>query len=299
MRRTGLAVAAAISIGIVGLALLPIAPASAASPAPAPTAFNWSGWYAGATAGWGWRSTTAYPPTSYYQSLGGDFSGGGYGTGGGGTRNNGFETSVGFGYNYQLANKLVWGVDYEFMRASLANNPQLGTAALKSGNNIYNASNFDTTDGDSNKWYGMLKAKFGYPVYDRVLPYVTGGTVYRMSYKTNDPTVTTITTSGGAFDIYGNPLPGTNGTSTTTTRTYTGYNRARAWGWVLGAGVNYAVTDSIFLKAEYLHLDFGHDTYLDPVASALTGGIVTHPYKRSAEIVRLGLDYRFYGGGGY
>lgn len=271
------------------LAPLSIGSAVAASPAPSP-AFSWSGWYAGASLGWGWRSTTDYPPTSYYQGLGGTFPSG-YGSTAGGTRNNGLVGSVGFGYNYQFQNNIVFGVDYEFMYANLANSPQYtNTVATKGTDTAYFVSNFDPTDGDSNKWYGILKAKLGIPVFDRFLPYVTGGTAYRLSYSTSDPTVTTYKTTGGTIDIYGN---GSQGTTTTTYRTYTGINKANAWGWVAGAGVDYALNDSLFVKFEYLHLDFGSDTYLDPVASALTGGTVTRGYRRTAEIVRVGMDYRF------
>jgi outer membrane immunogenic protein len=298
MLKVASCVASALMVG-----LLSIGSAFAASPSPTPT-YNWSGWYAGGSLGWGWRSTTDYPPTSYYQGLGGTFPSG-YGSAAGGTRNNGLVGSVGFGYNYQFQNNIVFGVDYEFMYANLANSPQyINTALTKGTNTAYNVFNFDPTDGDSNKWYGILKAKLGIAVFDRFLPYVTGGPAYRLSYSTSDPTVVTYTatTTGGSggVDPYGNPLPGSTGTTTTTStyKTYTGINKANAWGWVLGAGVDYALNDSLFVKFEYLHLDFGHDTYLDPVASALTGGIVTRAYRRSAEIVRVGMDYRFNWGSG-
>jgi outer membrane immunogenic protein len=133
--------------------------------------------------------------------------------------------------------------------------------------------------GDSNKWYGVLRAKLG-PALGRFFPYVTGGVAYRLGYSTTNPTVITYTYTG--------PF-----TSSTSTMTYTGVNKANAWGAVLGAGVEYALTDAVLVKVEYLHMDFGSDTYLDPVASALTDTVVTRGFRRQENIVRFGASYRF------
>ena len=239
----------------------------------------------GGTLGWGWRSNNTYLPQSYYESLGANFSGGsGYGgtTGGGPTKHDGFAFSADVGYNIQIQ-KLVFGIDYEFLYADIANSPNYGQSSFAKGMGTfatnYTALNYDTADGDSNKWYGVLRAKLG-PAMGRFFPYVTGGVAYRMSYSTADPTVITYTYTG--INTY-----------STSSMTYTGINKANAWGSVLGAGLEYAVTDALLLKVEYLHFDFGSDTYLDPVATALTGAVVTRGFKRQDNFLRFGASYRF------
>jgi outer membrane immunogenic protein len=254
--------------------------------------YNWSGWYVTATAGYGWRHQNTYPSQAYYESLGANFAAGaGYGgTSGasGPTKTDGFTFSLGFGYNYQVG-MIVLGADYEFIYADIANGPVPGQTSFTNGTGIlangYVATNFDTADGDNNKWYGVARVKAG-PAFGRFLPYVTGGAAYRLSYATTNPMITTFTYSG-----IGTPP---NSSSVT----YTGINRANAWGWVLGLGLEYALTDDIMIKGEWLHLDFGNDTYLDPVATALTGAVVTRGFRREADLVRVGASYRFNWGGG-
>ena len=58
-------------------------------------------------------------------------------------------------------------------------------------------------------------------------------------------------------------------------------------GWAAGGGVEAALADNISIKAEYLHVDFGSVTF---------GGIIL-PTKVTDDIVRLGINYRFGGGG--
>jgi outer membrane immunogenic protein len=260
----------------------------AASVSAAKPEYNWSGWYIGGTAGWGWRHENTYPSQSYYESLGANFAGGaGYGgtSGSGASKHDGFTASVDFGYNIQFQ-KLVFGIDYEFLYANVANSPSYGQSSFSQGSGrfptIYTALNYDTADGDSNKWYGVLRGKVGVAL-DRFFPYVTGGAAYRLSYSTTDPTVITYT-----YDTTTRPA-----TYISSTRTYSGINSANAWGWVLGGGIEYAVTDPLLLRVEYLHFDFGEDTYLDPVASALTNSIVTLGFKRTIDLVRFGVSYRF------
>lgn len=44
-------------------------------------------------------------------------------------------------------------------------------------------------------------------------------------------------------------------------------------------------------------MDFGTAKYLDPVATALIGSPQLLSFRRADDIVRLGVSYRFYGGG--
>lgn len=268
-------VAGGLALGLV-LAL----PAAAAD-----SNFSWSGWYLMGTAGWGWRAHNAYPPNSYYTSLGANFSGGGgYGgsSGGGVARHNGAEASFGLGYNYQFG-KFVLGAEYEFMYADLQTDPTHAKTEFTQGAGPYPTafivSNYDTVNGDANRWYGIARARLGFSVLDRGLIYFAAGPAYRLSYAKQDPVVTTIP--------YLSP---------TTTVTLAGFNKTHAWGLAIGTGFEYAAWDNWFIRGEWMHLDFGHDTYIDPVATALIGKPALLSFKRNSDIARVGMVYRFYGG---
>jgi outer membrane immunogenic protein len=75
-------------------------------------------------------------------------------------------------------------------------------------------------------------------------------------------------------------------TLTDTNGSFTGLTGASAavsqFGWVAGAGLEYKLVDHILLRAEYLHYDFGKDTFsgFDNV-------------KETVDTVRGGLSYKF------
>jgi outer membrane immunogenic protein len=237
-----------------------------------------------ASAGYGWRAKNSYPPDSYYTGLGGNFTGPGYGgTGGGTPRFQGPTAAAGFGYNYQRGNFII-GAEYEFLYADLQTNPTSAKTSFYTGNIItgtrYDVSHYDSVNGDANRWYGIARLRAGVPVMDRGWVYLTGGAAYRLHYSSEDPVVTTT-------PYFGTP----------TSATYSGYNKTHPWGFVVGAGFEYAVANNWFMRAEWLHMDFGKDTYLDPVATALIGKPTTLSFERHSDLVRVGLSYRFYGGG--
>jgi outer membrane immunogenic protein len=257
----------------------------------ASTQFSWSGWYISGSGGWGWRSKTDYPPTSYYTGLGANFAAGaGYGgsSGGGQTpRYNGLTAAFGVGYNYQLSPMFVIGADYEFMYADLQTNPTSSMTSFSKGTGIfapaYTVTNYDSVDGDANRWYGIARLRAGVPIMNRALFYFTGGAAYRLSYASQTPSITTYNYSFGG--------------TTYSTVSYPNINTSHAWGWVAGLGLEYALTDSFFVRSEWIHMDFGSATYLDPVATALTGTPSLLQFRRTADILRGGLTYRFSAGG--
>jgi outer membrane immunogenic protein len=79
---------------------------------------------------------------------------------------------------------------------------------------------------------------------------------------------------------------------------YAGSYSADRTGWTAGAGFEYAFSDRLSAKLEYLHFDLGSVIYL---ANKLTaGGPSSHPLAwnasaqiSSGDIVRVGLNYRF------
>lgn len=98
-------------------------------------------------------------------------------------------------------------------------------------------------------WTGSVRARLGYDA-GQFLPYVTGGVAFANATRT---------------------------TLASDTQTYVG--------WTVGAGVEYAATDSLSLGLEYRYSDYGNKTFA-------TGG--TPPsIKLTDHQVRIGLNYRF------
>ena len=283
------------------LSLVITLPALAQQYGAAPSgAYNWSGWYLGANAGWGWRSENAYPSLAYYQSLGitdygSDGSTSGTGASYGTSKHDGFTAGATLGYQYQFGS-LVLGADYDLQYADIARSPRYatttfgqqtgtiatfeqfingyyGTASYKT----YTAGNYDPTDGDVNRWTGIGRLRAGIAL-DRWLIFATGGAAYRFAYGSHDPYVVA-----------------SDGTVTT----YSGYNKANAWGYVIGGGVEYGISDLITAKVDYLHMDFGSATYIDPVATTAVGRPIVYKYDREVDMVRAGINFRFnFGSGG-
>src|SRR5690606_12028255 len=118
--------------------------------------------------------------------------------------------------NYQ-AGPAVFGIETDFQ----------GSGISKSfGPTVLAGPLFGTFNGtDKLKWFGTLRGRLGYAA-DRVLLYVTGGLAY----------------ANNSFEFTGVDLVGNNFTiSDSTTKT----------GYVLGAGVEWAVAGSWTVKAEY------------------------------------------------
>jgi outer membrane immunogenic protein len=272
-------------VGLAVVALMLQASARAADVAPPPMAekappaykpYNWSGWYLGANAGWGWRSAFKWPDSSYYNDLGVSNLSAAPPT----SKHDGGIFGVGFGYNKQYG-WFVWGLDYELQFADIAKarnvTPRYFTipGASTSTNNIYASSglvgqtalNYDSTDGDSNRWYGIIRGRVG-SAFDRLLVFATGGAAYRFSYDYTNPYVAN--SNGGIV--------------------YYNANQVHAWGWVVGGGLEYAITDNLKLKADYLHMDFGDVKYVDPIASVATNSVVVDSAHRTVDMVRFGLN---------
>lgn len=77
--------------------------------------------------------------------------------------------------------------------------------------------------------------------------------------------------------------------------TYAGSDSKNTYGWTVGGGIEYAMTDNWFLRGEYLFVDLGSRNYFS-AASAPTPGNPTlwnTDVDTRAHIVRAALSYRF------
>lgn len=224
---------------------------------------------------------TKYPikalPTPVF-SWTGFYIGGNVGYGGGDPSGDGFATSAGAlagygvgsitssgfiaggqaGYNYQFANNVVVGLETDLQWSGIKGQAALttltGAGALS---NVANAS-------AGVDYYGTIRARLGYAI-DRFLPYVTGGVAY------GRPTF-----SGYAYDGAG---------------VASFSSAATNWGWTLGAGGEFAVTNNWTVKAEYMYVDLGSMDYAfyDSVNATAYAGSVDSKF----HTMKAGINYKF------
>lgn len=224
----------------------------------------WSGLYFGAHAGYGWGDTEIkdggtdirdpnIPPHGAFScapALTGNYCG------------TPFELSpegglagIQLGYNVQRGN-LVFGVEGEFGWLNIDDGYVLDrpdTIVDKPDDQDFGSVEYGL--------YGTLTLRAGY-AFDKALVYVKGGLAFA-DIETE------------AYDIdEGRP-----------------YERSRArssgvqTGWALGAGLEYALSDRISVKAEYLYMDFGSDD-----SRSFDGDIYEQDH--ALHTAKLGLNFR-------
>jgi outer membrane immunogenic protein len=215
--------------GVAGAADLPMYKAPVQAPTPS---YNWSGFYIGVNAGYGWGddavalngdpaslflsgvTTGVFPSTIAANPRG--FVGGGQ-----------------IGWNYQTG-RIVFGLEADAdatgIKSSGAVIGTIGVPRMLTGSQRLD-------------WVSTFRARMGVTATDRMLLYVTGG-----GAAGHANTSVGLTTN----DIGGVPGSGCLiGTCETAALSKT------LWGWSAGGGVEYAVGGNWSIRAEYLHYDLG------------------------------------------
>ena len=123
------------------------------------------------------------------------------------------------------------------------------------------AQNYGFTSKESIDWFGTARGRLGF-AFGNALLYGTGGFAYG---NVNQHAI-----NGG--DVF----------VSNTTQT----------GYAAGGGIEYKFTPILPLKAEYQYIDLGSAKLTD------TFGNTTNPLDTNFQTARVGLNYRF-GGGGY
>jgi len=100
--------------------------------------------------------------------------------------------------------------------------------------------------------FGTIRARLGYAM-DRFLPYLTGGAAWANTSYTGP---------------YGWTSDSTN------------------WGWTIGAGVEYAITNNWTVKAEYLYMDFAGENYTFSNGDKIETGF-------DMSTIKAGVNYKF------
>jgi len=278
-----------LSIGSVALAIVSLgSPAFAAdmplkAPPPPAIAYNWTGFYVGANAGYAWGTSQigAGLGGAWVNYLGvpgaldPDFAG----VTSAATRTlhpSSFTGGVQAGYNYQM-NRLLIGVEadanYLGLRKSYTIGPLLGAI----GPGTYSVTAASTADA-----LFTLRPRVGI-AFDRSLIYVTGGLAastfafsQNISYLNPRLNFLPFTTAAG----------GANAGSASSTKV----------GWTIGAGFERMLNNNWSVKAEYLYVDLGTQGFSSSFTD-LQPAVFTVQQRDSltTNILRLGVNYRFGG----
>jgi outer membrane immunogenic protein len=193
-------------------------------------------------------------------------------------RSGGFLAGGQFGYNRELPNKFVAGLETDLqwsgIRAAGASNI-VGTytppmvAGFSSNSSLAISQN----------WFGTTRLRLGYQPFDRVLAYGTGGVAYS-NFSTG--------ISGTSNDSF-------ESNSTTTS----GSGSSTRFGWTAGAGIEYAMTEHLSFKTEYLYSQYsGFSFPYQRLGSFFNASIIdtTRGTLSTGELgihaVRAGLNWR-------
>lgn len=224
--RLGVLTMKKLLLASVALAALSAAPAFAADAIieepMLPVGFSWTGAYIGVQGGYAWGSShmefanvTSNPDPD------------------------GFLGGVYVGYNYQLGNNIVLGVDADIAWTGIdGSDPVFAGGVVVPGQRI-------EADVD---WTAAIRGRVGYAV-DRFLPYIAGGVAF----------------ADVNHQGFIAPAVGVGEQSDTYT------------GWTIGAGLEYAFTDNLIVRGEYRYTDFGSEDYAAiPGFSAHSLDLSTH-----------------------
>jgi outer membrane immunogenic protein len=221
---------------------------------PPPPLFTWTGIYIGGQVGYAWG--TGANRFDGFDPVRGTF----VDTSVGGTPN-GVIGGGHVGYNLQI-NQWVLGLEGTVDGTSLSNTSVAVFPVAFGGSTLTAHSTADIQ--------GSIRGRLGV-AFDRALIYATGGVAFG-GFNTN------VSLSG--FDAAGVPFFAS--TSRSNTRT----------GWTVGGGIEYAVTNNWWIRAEYRFTDFGTIRNGD-FAALPAGGFFNGHRRLQQNQVQAGFSYKF------
>jgi outer membrane immunogenic protein len=264
-----------IAAGLLGVATTAFA---ADLPVKAPVAyaapFTWSGFYVGLNAGYGSSDadTRTGQPVGLFVAPPPPFIIPGNGLPVGlSLRDQGFTISGQAGVNWQFGS-LVTGIEGDIN--------YMGRKSQQTfAQGVIGAPGFTAFTEERSKldWLATLRGRLGY-AFDRALIYGTGGLALGDT-----------TSYGGVWSNFTAPALQPSGVGTSS-RTSVGYS--------VGAGVEYAFTNNLSLKAEWLYYNLGEDTVRvagrgnGPPPALQPTDYFDVRFKYSGNIVRLGLNWK-------
>ena len=285
---TAIAIGAILSAGAATAADLAARPYTKA-PITAPAAvYDWTGFYVGGNAGYGWQDDSAVtvtpadqvaaflinsdpttftpvsPPVSFKIA--------------------GALVGVQAGYNWQFNQRWLVGVETDFNFSDIK-----GGGLSNSG-----ASNrpFRSIADEQLKWFGTVRARLGLLATPSILIYGTGGFAYgRIEQNAHFQLArSTFPFSAGVGNDGVTCPPGF-------VDCYVGSSSRTAAGWTAGGGLEYAIGKNWTVKAEYLYVNLGSNVFSQRAIafSGTQSTLATGFSDTTFHTVRAGINYKFDG----
>lgn len=198
------------------------------------------------------------------------------------------------GFNWQLRNRFVLGLEVDYSTSNLATlHEARATETSLAGTNMLQAATLYDID-----WTSSLRGRLGYAFDNGLLLYGTGG--YALASETARRSQFRSTSARAPNSINGSA----------TTFAFQEETKELRSGWILGAGAEYAIDRHWSIRSEYSYSHFSDHSFAFPLATSGTGMPytyqgVTHPgsfsvvngRKASNEIdlhtLKMGFNYRF------
>jgi outer membrane immunogenic protein len=252
---------------------------------------NWTGFYAGVNAGYGFGNQTvalaAGDPVIQGLTSGPGFPAGtqipsaAYNV-------KGATGGVQAGYNLQVAPQWVVGLETDFNGLDFSAS---GASAFRLGMTSTFSDIVGLVASEKADWFGTVRGRIGWLPVDRLLVYGTGGLAYGQIKETLVFNGAPNSNAGSGSSGFGFQC------SATGLGCFVGSSSRIAIGYAAGAGLEYAISRNFTLRAEYLYVNLGKTSTR---AFAVTPKI---PYALSSfvgdfggfdfNVVRVGLNYRF------
>jgi outer membrane immunogenic protein len=235
------------------------------SPPPAIAQYDWSGFYVGANVGYAFNSqkfTTTGTP-AFQTLIAPGFVPGSLTTTFGGILGGGQ-----IGYNFQKG-LIVGGIEADWQLANLRERESFtGGAVLGTRLNTSVSNRLDSL--------GTVRGRIGVALTQQWIAYATGGLAF------------------GQVRI-GAQVAGVDAPALV----WTGETNATKTGYVVGAGSEFALTENLSLKAEYLYYNLGNSS-VSALGNAAVRGVAALDgidyvarTTNAGNIVRAGVNYRF------
>jgi outer membrane immunogenic protein len=224
-----------------------------------PAAYDWNGFYVGVNGGYGGGtfehpfSLSGFDGEDVIELANGSID----------VTAGGFLYGVQAGYNVQMDN-ILFGLEGDIQGSTIEGRVSLSITD-EDGIILPPGSTLDADAGTSLDLLATLRPRLGF-VQDRFVVYATGGLAWGQ-------TTSNISASVEGISIIDE--------SVTNDR----------FGWTIGAGVEYALTDTITFKTEYLYTDLGSANLID--ADFGEGGNFTLDSDVAFHVVRAGLNFQF------
>jgi outer membrane immunogenic protein len=251
-----LATSAVAMLGILESALAADMPVKALPPPPPPP-FSWIGFYLGGNFGAGWarqRVNDTLIGQEFSRSSDAVFIGGGQ-----------------IGYNWQINQNFVLGIEWDFDAAGNDDNNRVGNGTFLDRDGVLRGPFAVRSSGD--RWVSTLAARLGY-ANDHWLFYAKlGGGEVGVNRFTIVDTIT------------GESV----GSNTSRTRT----------GGMVGGGIEYAFTNNWTAKLEYDWISVKSRSFVVPVGAPFLEGDVFSTRSNSVQAFKVGFNYLFNRGVGY